>query len=94
MGILRLGKSAIGALFGHGPMSDLSPLSEEERKSNFGAAKTVDRQAAGLAAPSLKRPASEILHLHFPTTGSLCNFNAEFSAGHAKIPANVSHATY
>jgi hypothetical protein len=30
------------ALFGHGAMSDLSPLSGEERKSNFGAAKSVD----------------------------------------------------
>src|SRR5258705_4002429 len=30
------------ALFGHGPMSDLSPLSGEERKSNFGAVRSVD----------------------------------------------------
>ena len=27
---------------GHGPMSDLSPLSVEERKSNFGAARSVE----------------------------------------------------
>jgi hypothetical protein len=27
---------------GHGPMSDLSPLSGEERKSNFGAVRSVD----------------------------------------------------
>jgi hypothetical protein len=30
------------ALFGHGSMSDLSPLSGEERKSNFGAARSVN----------------------------------------------------
>jgi hypothetical protein len=29
------------ALFGHGPMSDLSPLSGEERKSNFGDVRSV-----------------------------------------------------
>src|SRR5438874_3651641 len=29
------------ALFGHGAMSDLSPLSGEERKSNFGAVRSV-----------------------------------------------------
>ena len=28
--------------FGHGPMSDLSPLLGEERKSNFGAVRSVD----------------------------------------------------
>jgi hypothetical protein len=27
---------------GHGAMSDLSPLSGEQRKSNFGAARSVD----------------------------------------------------
>ncbi len=27
---------------GHGPMSDLSPLSGEERKSKFGAVRSVD----------------------------------------------------
>ncbi len=27
---------------GHGRMSDLSPLSGEQRKSNFGAARSVD----------------------------------------------------
>jgi len=27
---------------GHGPMSDLSPLSGEERKSNFGAVRSVE----------------------------------------------------
>src|SRR5258705_5757998 len=30
------------ALFGHGAMSGLSPLSGEERKSNFGAVRSVD----------------------------------------------------
>src|SRR5712672_3646716 len=30
------------ALFGHGPMSDLSPLSGVKRKSNFGAVRSVD----------------------------------------------------
>jgi hypothetical protein len=30
---------------GHGPMSDLSPLSGDERKSNFGAVRSVDDPA-------------------------------------------------
>jgi hypothetical protein len=38
------------ALFGHGAMSDSSPLSGEERKSNFGAARSVDDPTATLAA--------------------------------------------
>jgi hypothetical protein len=33
------------ALFGHGPMSDLSPLLGEERKSNFGGVRSVDDPA-------------------------------------------------
>ena len=32
---------------GHGPMSDLSPLSGEERKSNFGAVRSVDETQFG-----------------------------------------------
>ncbi len=32
---------------GHGPMSDLSPLSGEERKSNFGAVRSVDETQNG-----------------------------------------------
>jgi len=35
-------ESLILARNGHGPMSDLSPLSGEEQKSNFGAARSVD----------------------------------------------------
>src|SRR5712671_5123610 len=38
------------ALFGHGPMSDLSPLSGEERKSNFGAVRSVDDPSATFEA--------------------------------------------
>ena len=34
--------SPVVARFGHGAMSDLSPLSGEERKSNFGAARSVN----------------------------------------------------
>ena len=38
------------ALFGHGPMSDLSPLLGEERKSNFGAVRSVDDPSETSAA--------------------------------------------
>ena len=34
--------SLLVALFGHGLMSDLSPLLGEERKSNFGVVRSVD----------------------------------------------------
>jgi hypothetical protein len=37
---------------GHGPMSDLSPLSGEERKSNFGAVRSVDDPNATSSALS------------------------------------------
>jgi hypothetical protein len=49
------------ALFGHGRMSDLSPLSGEQRKSNFGAARSVDdpgcvkTQTSNLSVESLSR---------------------------------------
>ncbi len=35
-------RSLVVARTGHCPMSDLSPLSGEERKSDFGAARSVD----------------------------------------------------
>src|SRR6266403_5536375 len=35
---------------GHGPMSDLSPLSGVKRKSNFGAVRSVDDPDVGLAS--------------------------------------------
>jgi hypothetical protein len=41
--------SPILALFGHGPMSDLSPLSGEERKLDFGAVRSVDDPTETLA---------------------------------------------
>jgi len=34
--------AVVGTLFGHGPMSDLSPLSGGERKLDFGAVRSVD----------------------------------------------------
>src|SRR5258706_16475146 len=39
---------------GHGPMSDLSPLSGEERKSNFGAARSVDDPSATFICPNVR----------------------------------------
>jgi hypothetical protein len=42
------------ALFGHGPMSDLSPLSGEERKSNFGAAESGDDPFQKSLSPAAK----------------------------------------
>jgi hypothetical protein len=38
----RFGDPPTILLPGHRPMSDLSPLSEEERKSNFGAVRSVE----------------------------------------------------
>jgi hypothetical protein len=45
------------ALFGLGAISDLSPLSVEERKSNFGAVRSVDDPTRTLAvvAPVVTR---------------------------------------
>jgi hypothetical protein len=40
-GLLRC-MSLLLALFGHGAMSELSPLSEVERKSDIGAVRSVD----------------------------------------------------
>ena len=40
------------ALFGHAAMSELSPLSGEERKSNFGAARSVDDPIETLVSQS------------------------------------------
>ena len=41
------------ALFGHGAMSDLSPLSGEERKLDFGAVRSVDDPQRTLAARAI-----------------------------------------
>jgi hypothetical protein len=42
--------SQVLARTGHGPMSDLSPLSGEERKSNFGAVRSVNDPSSCAAA--------------------------------------------
>jgi hypothetical protein len=55
------------ALFGHGAMSDLSPLSGEQRKSNFGAARSVDdpyRKCGGSLLTALS------WHLQRPTASA------------------------
>jgi hypothetical protein len=41
------------APFGHGPMSDLSPLSGEERKSNFGPSGPLMRPLTDLGSSPL-----------------------------------------
>ena len=48
--------ATISAPNGHGSMSDLSPLSGEERKSNFGAVRSVDDPTATLTAPGEPGP--------------------------------------
>ena len=50
---------------GHGPMSDLSSLSGEERKSNFGAVRSVDdpdQTSACILRVAVVRPVSALSH--------------------------------
>src|SRR5204863_9147772 len=81
------------ALFGHGAMSDLSPLSGVKRKSNFGAAKSVDDP--GCVKTRLSQRRAELFsQLPSPNRSCQCNWFSTTTKSSRKFYAQVQRRSF